>query len=135
MEFETVSQVAERLGLSVRRVRDFCADGRLKAEKVGRTWFIEPDQTAPAVLSNKPQGKVKIRGIKKAVGDFNGWHDAARIYFNVVDLEVWTVIYTSGESFERPHLDVIEVASKTALFQHRNTITMKELQRLCEDEL
>lgn len=38
----TVSQVAERLGISEKRVREYCRQGRL-GEKVGRQWIITED--------------------------------------------------------------------------------------------
>ena len=36
----TTHQAAERLGVSVRRVRQYIEDGRLKARKVGRDYLI-----------------------------------------------------------------------------------------------
>ncbi|WP_423253513.1 hypothetical protein, partial [Melissococcus plutonius] len=40
---------------------------------------------------------VKIKGIKKAVGDFNKWCGTARVYFDIADLKVWTNIYVSSD--------------------------------------
>jgi excisionase family DNA binding protein len=39
MELLTIKQVAEELGLSENRVREFCQEGRL-GEKVGHQWII-----------------------------------------------------------------------------------------------
>ena len=36
----TISEAAERLGLSVAMVRRYCADGKLPAQKIGRDWAI-----------------------------------------------------------------------------------------------
>lgn len=36
----TISETAERLGLSVAMVRRYCADGKLPAQKIGRDWAI-----------------------------------------------------------------------------------------------
>jgi len=36
----TISEAAERLGLSVAMVRRYCADGKIRAQKVGRDWAI-----------------------------------------------------------------------------------------------
>ncbi len=38
----TVTQAAERLGLSAPQVRVHCAAGRLAARQFGRAWLIEP---------------------------------------------------------------------------------------------
>ncbi len=36
----TISETAERLGLSIAMVRRYCADGKLPAQKIGRDWAI-----------------------------------------------------------------------------------------------
>ncbi len=38
--FETVSETAERLGITVSLVRRYCRAGRLAAEKLGRDWMV-----------------------------------------------------------------------------------------------
>lgn len=40
MALLTTQEVAERLGVKARRVRDFIMDGRLPAEKKGRDYLI-----------------------------------------------------------------------------------------------
>jgi len=42
MKLLTVAEAAEIRGVSPRRIRKLCEDGRLKAEKVGRDWLIDP---------------------------------------------------------------------------------------------
>jgi excisionase family DNA binding protein len=41
MNLLTTKEVAEHLGVSVRRVHQFIEDGRLPAEKRGRDYFID----------------------------------------------------------------------------------------------
>jgi excisionase family DNA binding protein len=36
----TISEAAERLGLSLAMVRRYCADGKIPAQKIGRDWAI-----------------------------------------------------------------------------------------------
>jgi len=36
----TITETAERLGLSIAMVRRYCADGKLPAQKIGRDWTI-----------------------------------------------------------------------------------------------
>lgn len=40
---KTVEDAAQRLGVSVRRIRHFIEDGRLPAKKLAGAWFIEED--------------------------------------------------------------------------------------------
>jgi excisionase family DNA binding protein len=37
----TITETAERLGLSIAMVRRYCADGKLPAKKIGRDWVIQ----------------------------------------------------------------------------------------------
>jgi len=45
--------------------------------------------------------KMTIKGIKKAVGEFNRWQGAARIYYDISDGHVWTNIYPGPERCSR----------------------------------
>ncbi len=50
----TVSQAAERLGLSPQRVRELCVSGIIKAEKFGRDYAIDPRKLDAAKDRPKP---------------------------------------------------------------------------------
>ncbi len=77
---------------------------------------------------------VKIKGLKKAVSEFNKWDEQARIYFDKNELEVWTMVYPGGnESWENYHDEnIIEVASKQGAVANDNDyLSMRELKRRC----
>lgn len=77
---------------------------------------------------------VKITGIKKAVGEFNRWQGAARIYLDRSTGEVWTKIYTDpGWWDEYGDTAIIQVAGKAtwSMWQRDDKITMEELRSLC----
>ena len=38
--FYSSADVAKKLGVTVRRVRQLCKEGKIKAEKFGRDWWI-----------------------------------------------------------------------------------------------
>lgn len=81
-------------------------------------------------------GDIKIRGLKKAVSHFNNWQGTARVYFDTEDNSVWTNIYTDPNWYDDYHSSTIcEVYSKsTWSIEDRDAkITMKELQKCCED--
>lgn len=78
--------------------------------------------------------ETKIRGIKKAVGEFSHWQGAARIYFDRSTGEVWTNIYTSPCWWNEYHDDaIVQVASKStwSMWERDDRITMEELRGLC----
>jgi excisionase family DNA binding protein len=64
----SVEQVAERLGLHVRTVRNYIRDGRLKAVRIGKQYRIAPEDVAalmgqPAV-SLMPDGVARRRHVE-----------------------------------------------------------------------
>ena len=51
MEYVSVSKFAERLGISERTVRNWCAAGKIEgAFLVGKTWNIPQDAAVPGYL-------------------------------------------------------------------------------------
>lgn len=58
----SVGVVAERLGVSERRVRALVAAGRLPAERVGRAWLIAPDALALVDGARAPGRPLGSRG-------------------------------------------------------------------------
>jgi len=77
---------------------------------------------------------IKIKGLKKAVGEFNKWNEQARIYFDTKELEVWTNVYAGGnESWYEYHDENIEqVVSKAGMVASDNDyLSMRELEQIC----
>ena len=134
-QIESVEDVATRLNVSTRRVRVWCEEQRLVSRKIGREWVIAKGQPRPA--EKKPTiPAIKLNGIKKAVGTFNAWQGHARIAFDKADLTVWTETLVNENDKVTYHADtIIEVAVKRMMQDRDNTITMKELQQLCEAAL
>jgi excisionase family DNA binding protein len=60
MTLLTTKEVAELLGVSVRRVHQFIEDGRLPAEKMGRDYVIKEDDLK-LVVDRKPGRPRKIQ--------------------------------------------------------------------------
>lgn len=51
----TVKQVAEKWGITVRRVQDYCKNGRIAgAERFGTSWMIPDDAAQPIDMRKKP---------------------------------------------------------------------------------
>lgn len=60
MTFETIPQAAERLGLAISTVREYCQHGRIPgATKPGRDWMIPADATIspPTRPAGRPRRK------------------------------------------------------------------------------
>lgn len=65
-EMISVSEAAEKLGISVERVRVLCRDGRVKgAQMVGKVWVL-PAQPQVVAAGRQRPGKVKLVPARKA---------------------------------------------------------------------
>lgn len=75
--------------------------------------------------------KVNIKGIRKAVGIFNDWQGAARVYFDPSDTSVWTKTYTDPGEWDRyEDSKIIQIAQKATnrINERDNTITMRQIR-------
>lgn len=57
----TISETAERLGLSAAMVRRYCADGKLPAQKVGRDWAIRQRDAERFAAIPRRSGRPSVR--------------------------------------------------------------------------
>jgi len=57
----TISEAAERLGLSIAMVRRYCADGKLPAQKIGRNWAIHQRDVERFAAVPRHSGRPAIR--------------------------------------------------------------------------
>lgn len=131
-QIASVEEMAERWGVVDRKVRRWCESNKVYARKIGREWVILKEQDVP---TNEPPA-IKITGIKKAVGEFNNWQGAARVYFDRSDLSVWTNVYASENEWNEYHDDnIVEIHAKLAMDQRDDVTSMKEIRELCEMQL
>lgn len=62
----------------------------------------------------KIMDNTKIKGLKRAVGDFNNWQGAARVYYDRSDEKVWTNIYAGpGQWDEYSDQNIVQILSKS----------------------
>lgn len=88
-------------------------------------------------MTNTTKKEIKITGLKKAVGTYNGNNiNSVRIFFDTADGKVWANEYASGNEYSVYHQDTIhEVLTKASLEASWNKTTMVELKKLCEEYL
>jgi excisionase family DNA binding protein len=63
----TISEAAERLGLSVAMVRRYCADGKLPAQKIGRDWAIPQREVERFAATPRYSGRPALRSTQYTV--------------------------------------------------------------------
>ena len=78
----------------------------------------------------KEEKEMKIKGIKKAVGDYNKWTEQKIVYFDTKNLEVWTNIYPSGNVSWSEYRDE-NIAEIDFRFLDTDKITMVDLKKAC----
>lgn len=81
---------------------------------------------------------IKITGIKSAVGDFNNWQGAARVYFDTLALKVWTNVYDGPGQWDDYHdANVVEILSKATnnMLERDDKTSMYQLKKLCAEWL
>ena len=66
MDYLTTYQAAEYLGVSAARVWVFINEGRLSAERVGRSWLIHKSELERFAKIPRPQGRKKGFSPKKS---------------------------------------------------------------------
>ena len=124
----TADELAKEWNVTPQNVRIWCEEGRLEAKRLGREWAILKGQPQPT----KIRPKIKLKGVKKAVGEFNNWQGPARIYLDRDNLSVWTVVYTDGNSWTEHDGDVVEIYNKLHMSDNCNKTTMREVQEAAE---
>ena len=74
---------------------------------------------------------LKIKGLKKAVGDFNDWQGHAVIFYDKEEQKAWTEVYASSNSWSEYHDDaVIAIHQKDDFLGRDNKTSMREIKRL-----
>lgn len=123
-------QISEETGLNVKGITNY-RTGRAKLSNMTRGYLEKLQQFYNAHKEDKAMENVKITGIRKAVGDFNRWQGAARVYFDPSDMSVETYVYEgpgSYEEFDNPK--IVEIAQKATsrMDERDDRITMRQIR-------
>lgn len=130
-EILSIQETALKWNVSKLTILKWCINNTINAIKIDDDCGVFSNQPCPPLKINE----LKLKGLKKAVRDFNNWKGIARIYLNLDNRSVWTSL----------HLDVYDRASSVfgAEFEiynkglqndnHRE-ITKEQLLILCYDQ-
>lgn len=129
----TAPQIAEESGLKPRNINNY-RQGLADFENMnlkylaGLQKFYNDHKNRE---EDKKMENIKITGIRKAVGAFNDWQGAARVYFDPSDMSVETYVYEgpgSYEEFDNPK--IVEIAQKATnrMDERDDRITMRQVR-------
>lgn len=123
-------QISEETGLSTKGITNY-RTGKAKLGNMTRGYLEKLQQFHNVHKDDKATGNIKIKGIRKAVSDFNNWQGAATVFYDKNKKEMWTNVYASGfdQTIYRDS-NVVEIKSKSSLSYNWNTTTMRELKTL-----
>ena len=131
----TYGRITEETGISKGQIYSY----RSGTSEIGGMTINTADKLQKLYdrIQNEGESKMdlKIKGIKKAVGEFNNNPNAVRIYFDPNEKEVWANIYASlNERDEYHDKSIVEIMNKqNAPFGNDASTSMRELQKLCEN--
>lgn len=123
-------QISEETGLNVKGITNY-RTGRAKLSNMTRGYLEKLQQFYNAHKEDTPMENVKITGIRKAVGDFNDWQGAARVYFDPSDMSVWTNVYSGpGEEDRYDDQAITQIAQKATnrMDERDDRITMRQIR-------
>lgn len=131
----TAPQIAEESGLKPRNINNY-RQGLADFENMNLKYLAGLQKFYNNHKEDTPMEELKITGIRKAVGAFNDWQGAARVYFDPSDMSVETYVYEgpgSYEEFDDPK--IVEIAQKatTRMDERDDRITMRQIRELVSE--
>lgn len=130
---KTAYEIAQATGMSPSNITDLRAGERkvdnitlANAEKLYDYQVNGNMRTA----EDKAVESLKIKGLKKAVGDFNDWQGHAVIFYDKEERKAWAEVYASSNSWSEYHDDaVVSLHQKDDFLGRDNKTTMREIKR------
>lgn len=131
---KTAYEIAQAAGMSPSNITDLRNGKRqldnitlVKVEKLYDYQVNRNIRTAEdEVVEN-----LKIKGLKKAVGDFNDWQGHAVIFYDKEEKRAWTETYASSNEWVEYHdEEVVSLHEKDDFLGRDNKTSMREIKRL-----
>ena len=126
----TAPQIAEESGLKPRNINNY-RQGLADFENMNLKYLAGLQKFYNNHKEDTPMDQLKITGIRKAVGEFNRWQGAARVYFDPSDMSVETYVYEGSGSYEEfDNPKIVEIAQKatTRMDERDDRITMRQIR-------
>ena len=130
---KTAYEIAQATGMSPSNITDLRNGKRkldnvtlAKAEKLYDYQVNRNIRTA----EDEAIAELKVKGLKKALGDFNDWQGHAVIFYDKEDRKAWTEVYASSNSWTEYHDDVVvSIREKDDFLGRDNKTSMREIKR------
>jgi DNA (cytosine-5)-methyltransferase 1 len=115
----TINEVAVKLNLTPQQVRNLCRDGKLKSEKVGRTWIINL-KDVESFLSNTSYGVAEDQVVYEAKKNRTGKPIALSFFSGAMGLDIGL----SQAGFETIFASEIDNACRKTILKNHPEIAL-----------
>lgn len=125
---KTAYEIAQATGMSPSNITDLRI-GKRKIDNItlANAEKLHDYQTTGMLRTSEDEEieKLKVKGLKKAVGDFNAWQGHAVIFYDKEEQCVWTEVYASSNEWTEYKDDaVVEIVSKDDFFGRDDKTSM-----------
>ena len=131
---KTAYEIAQATGMSPSNIADL-RTGKRKLDNVTLANAEKLYDYQINIGLQTPEDEVvealKVKGLKKAVGDFNDWQGHAVIFYDKEEQRAWTEVYASSNSWSEYHDDaVVCLHQKDDFLGRDNKTSMREIKRM-----
>ena len=131
---KTAYEIAQATGMSPSNITDL-RNGKRKLDNVtlANAEKLYDYQINGSLRTNEDEAidNLTVKGLKKAVGDFNDWQGHAVIFYDKDERKAWTEVYASSNSWSDYHDDaVVSLHQKDDFLGRDNKTSMREIKRL-----
>lgn len=131
---KTAYEIAQATGMSPSNITDLRV-GKRKIDNItlANAEKLHDYQVNSSLRTEEGEAieNLKIKGLKKAVGDFNDWQGHAVIFYDKEEQRVWTETYASSNEWVEYHdEEVVNLHEKDDFLGRDNKTSMREIKRL-----
>ena len=131
---KTAYEIAQATGMSPSNITDL----RIGKRKIDNITLANAEKLHDYQVNgnmrtaeDKAVESLKIKGLKKAIGDFNDWQGNAVIFYDKEERNAWTEVYASSNEWVEYHdEEVVSLHQKDDFLGRDNKTSMREIKRL-----
>ena len=131
---KTAYEISQATGMSPSNIADL-RNGKRKLDNVtlANAEKLYDYQINGSLRTNEDEAidNLTVKGLKRAVGDFNDWQGHAVIFYDKEEQRVWAEVYASSNSWtEYRDEEVVGIHEKDDFLGRDNKTSMREIKRL-----
>ena len=130
---KTAYEIAQATGMSPSNIADL-RNGKRKLDNVtlANAEKLYDYQINGSLRTNEDEAidNLTVKGLKRAVGDFNDWQGHAVIFYDKEEKRAWTEVYASSNEWVEYHdEEVVSLHQKDDFLGRDNKTSMREIKR------